>query len=112
MGGSPFSETGACADWVNDYMDDTSCNDEFEYYGNIPPSNPNGKYDFKSLCESIMEDDINPVTSTGNGEERISEERIKEERITEKIPTKVVEKPARGVESKSKVFACFVTCVK
>ncbi|XP_056012912.1 serine-rich adhesin for platelets-like isoform X5 [Ostrea edulis] len=96
MGGSPFSETGACADWVNDYMDDTSCNDEFEYYGNIPPSNPNGKYDFKSLCESIMEDDINPVTSTGNGEERISEERITEE----KIPIKMMEKPTRGVESK------------
>ncbi|XP_061189182.1 uncharacterized protein LOC133197251 isoform X2 [Saccostrea echinata] len=91
MGESPFSETGACADWVNEYMDDTSCNDEFEYYGNLPPSNPNGKYDFKSLCESIMEDDINPVTSAGNGEGRISEERI---------PIKIVEKPTQRVENK------------
>lgn len=96
MGGSPFSETGACADWVNEYMDDTSCNDEFEYYGNLPSSNPNGKYDFKSLCESIMEDDLNPASSTGNGEERIPKE---------KVPVKVVKKPATKVDiRKPKVY--------
>lgn len=91
MGGSPFSETGACADWVNEYMDDTSCNDEFEYYGNLQSSNANGKYDFKSLCESIMEDDLNPASNTGNGEARIPEE---------KIPKKLVEKPPRKLETR------------
>lgn len=91
MGGSPFSETGACADWVNEYMDDTSCNDEFEYYGNLQSANANGKYDFKSLCESIMEDDLNPASNTGNGEARIPEE---------KIPKKLVEKPPRKLETR------------
>ncbi|XP_052079340.1 uncharacterized protein LOC127717649 isoform X2 [Mytilus californianus] len=35
MGASPFSDTGACAEWINEYADDTSCNDEFEFYGNF-----------------------------------------------------------------------------
>lgn len=39
MGASPFSDTGACAEWINEYADDTSCNDEFEFYGNFASEN-------------------------------------------------------------------------
>lgn len=76
MGGFFFLEIGVCVDWVNEYMDDIFCNDEFEYYGNLQFFNVNGKYDFKFLCEFIMEDDINLVFNIGNGEVRILEEKI------------------------------------
>ncbi|KAK3082761.1 hypothetical protein FSP39_004607 [Pinctada imbricata] len=68
MGNSPFSPTGACADWVNEYVDDTSCNDEFEFYGNLPTESENGMYDFKKLCDSITDGDFQNMSSSGTGE--------------------------------------------
>ena len=71
---SPFSQTGACADWVNEYVDDTSCNDEFEFYGNLPPANENGMYDFKKLCTSIMEGELTSAGNNGTGEAPVAME--------------------------------------
>ncbi|XP_060068750.1 uncharacterized protein LOC132548870 [Ylistrum balloti] len=63
MGNSPFSETGACCDWVNEYADDTSCNDEFEFYGNFSSADIGGLGDVKSVYPTITEEEKDVDTS-------------------------------------------------
>ncbi|XP_063412241.1 serine-rich adhesin for platelets-like isoform X3 [Mytilus trossulus] len=53
MGASPFSDTGACAEWINEYADDTSCNDEFEFYGNFADE----KIDVRQFQAPIKEEE-------------------------------------------------------
>ncbi|KAJ8320436.1 hypothetical protein KUTeg_002023 [Tegillarca granosa] len=53
LGSSPFSNTGAGCEFVNEYADDTSCNDEFEYYGNFSPDQP--PFDVKKLYSNVKE---------------------------------------------------------
>lgn len=57
MGNSPFSDTGACCDWVNEYADDTSCNDEFEFYGNFSSEPISTFGDEKSSYPPIREEE-------------------------------------------------------
>ncbi|XP_033727874.1 LOW QUALITY PROTEIN: uncharacterized protein LOC117317251 [Pecten maximus] len=70
MGNSPFSETGACCDWVNEYADDTSCNDEFEFYGNFSSADIGVFNEEKSVYPTITEEEKDvdtcmPVPSAG-----------------------------------------------
>ncbi|OWF35483.1 uncharacterized protein LOC110442883 isoform X2 [Mizuhopecten yessoensis] len=67
MGNSPFSETGACCDWVNEYADDTSCNDEFEFYGNFSSADIGGFNDVKSPYPTITEEKDVDTTAPSTG---------------------------------------------
>ncbi|XP_069108429.1 serine-rich adhesin for platelets-like isoform X3 [Argopecten irradians] len=65
MGNSPFSETGACCDWVNEYADDTSCNDEFEFYGNFVSDDVGVFNKDKTVCPPITEEKEIPAPPSG-----------------------------------------------
>ena len=77
MGNSPFSDTGACCDWLNEYADDTSCNDEFEFYGNFSPSAPpSGVKDTQSSYSPIKEE--NDIAMTPELERKIEASIVRE----------------------------------